>query len=105
MKNLKIITLSMLIISSATHAMTPLPPKTLAKTQLQIEMDLRGFKENRPSDTLLSLVNIHSKRCTADINRLGDVVVVKKPSGELVISISLLSKISRNNWETIYNAC
>lgn len=105
MKNLKIVALSLLIISSTTQAVTPLPPKPFEKTKLQKEMDARGFKTGMPADSLLNLVNSYSDLCTADINSAGNVIVVKTPSGELVVKISLLSKVSRKDWDAIYNAC
>lgn len=104
MKNLKIITASLLIISSTAQAVTPLPEKPF-KTKLQKEMDTRGFKSGMPADSLLSLVNSHSDRCTADINSAGNVIVVKTPSGELVLRLGLLSKVSRKDWNTVYEGC
>lgn len=105
MKNLKTIAASLLIISSTAHAVTPLPPKPFEKTKLQKEMDTRGFKSGMPADSLLSLVNSHSDRCTADINSAGNVIVVKTPSGELVLRLGLLSKVSRKDWNKVYDAC
>lgn len=105
MKNLKIVALSLLIISNAAHAVSPLPPKPLEKTPLQKEMDARGFKESRSADYFIDLVDKHSNKCLSDLNAAGNVVIVKTPSGELVISIGLLSKISRKNWDSVYNAC
>lgn len=105
MKNLKIVAASLLIISIVqAQAGEPLPPRPF-KTPLQREMDLRGFSPNKPSDTLINLVNTYSKKCTADINSAGNVVVVKMPSGEIVIRLSLLSKISITDWNTVYDAC
>ena len=68
-------------------------------------MDTRGFKSGMPSDLLLSLVNNHSDRCTADINSAGNVIVVKTPSGELVLRLGLLSKVSRKDWNKVYEGC
>lgn len=105
MKTLKSVALSLLIISSVAQATTPLPSKPFGKTPLQKEMDTRGFKPNQPADSLLSLVNTYSKQCTADINSAGNVIVVNTPSGELVLRLGLLSKVSRKDWNKVYDAC
>lgn len=105
MKTLNILALSLLISSNAAQAVSPLPPKPLEKTPLQKEMDTRGFKAGMPADSVLSLVNDYSNKCTADINSAGNVIVVKTPSGELVLRLGLLSKVSRKDWSAVYNAC
>lgn len=104
MKTLNILALSLLISSSSAHAVNPLPPKPF-KTPLQKEMDLRGFKEGRAADYFTGLVNDHSDRCTADFNTGGNVVVVKTPSGDLVLKLFMLRKISRTDWSSVYDAC
>lgn len=104
MKTLNILALSLLISSSSAHAVNPLPPKPF-KTPLQKEMDARGFKEDRAADYFIGLIDKHSGFCKADLNSAGNIVVIKTPSGELVVSIGLLSKISRKNWDSVYNAC
>ena len=99
------IALFLLISSNAAQAVSPLPPKPLTKTSLQKEMDARGFKEGRAADYFTGLVNDHSDRCTADFNTGGNVVVVKTPSGDLVVKLFMLRKISRTDWNSVYDAC
>lgn len=99
------IALFLLISSHTAQAVSPLPSTQLVKTKLQKELDARGFKEGQAADAFISLIDKHSDRCLADLNAAGNVIVVKTPSGELVVSIGLLSKISRKDWNKVYDAC
>lgn len=104
MKTLNILAFSLIIASSYAHAVNPLPPKPF-KTPLQREMDLRGFREGLPADTLANLVENHSLQCLTELNTAGNIVVFKKASKELIVKVRLLHTISRQDWQAVYDHC
>ena len=104
MKTLNILAISLLIVSSTAQAVTPLPPKPF-KTPLQKEMDLRGYREGLPVDTLANLVENYSLQCSSELNTAGNIVVFKKASKELIVKVRLLHTISRQDWQAVYDAC